>query len=152
MKLKYISIILLLLISCKISKESMTIYDLNLKKNKINLCDTNQYIILESRVNCNACMPKLIDLIPKDKRVVVVSITDKNRISTRLEYNKINNFLTSYNNRKFYIYFQFSRKNNPYKYTYSNKIFRKYLIKESPILLKSLSNCKTQIILPSNLK
>lgn len=117
-------------LSC--SSSTFYVYNSDLKKVKIDLNNPGKLTILEGFVSCKNCVSDLTEYFKDSLEVRIISIVDKNRIAI-LQHRKTFNSFSKVNNTK--IYYQFSKKSDPYSYKYSNRIFRSFGVVKSPIII-----------------
>lgn len=124
------------------------VYDASFRKVEIDLCNSNQVVILRSFIECKDCLPAIIKKHP-DKDVVIVSLEEKDKNVVRINDYKLKKELKEFNIKNFY--YQFYEKNNQYRPHKRNKLFNDFNYKESPILLIPREDCSIKIIKPSDL-
>ncbi len=129
-RFKVILVFLFALSSCRNSQYK--VYSSNLKKNWINLSDTNTVVILKNYVACSGCIPELVDdYTLKKKKIIIVSLVDKDPVALKMAQKDLGYIHAN----QLSIFYQFHKKTDPYSYRFSNKIFRKFDHFESPIVL-----------------
>jgi len=118
------------LLSC--SNVRFTVFDKTMSKKKIDLSQPDQAVILINNSYCAPCLPVLRDSLNAIyKNCILVCLVDKSTSAMSFKSREISNDNLSFDN----VYFQFHRKNDPFQYRISNRLYRKYDTHKSPYAL-----------------
>lgn len=103
-----------------------------MKKRTIDLSDSTKLFILVNNAYCAPCLPKLIDSANTlHKAYVVISLSEKSKSAMKFETTELKK--NGINPKS--IYFQFSKKEDPFTFKKNNKIFMDFDSVVSPFAL-----------------
>lgn len=122
----------ILLTTASCSQSKYKVYDQELNSLKIQLKNKDKVFILKDFTTCIDCLREVVSFYTDKKEVILISVVSKSISAIVREKKEINRLI----NDSVQVYFQFSKKKNPYRYRVSNRIFEKYSNRRtSPIII-----------------
>ena len=122
-------------ISCQ--KMKYTVYDDKIKKEKIDLSQEKTIFVLSGFVSCEECVLNLAKILPEEIDIIIVSIVNKNKVSMIQTKKSLSDSIersgVSY-------YFQFFKRNDPYLYKWNNRLFKRFGMIYSPLIIYNIDN------------